>query len=151
MASRHRSREQALQMLYQWDLTKAHPEQVMKAYWGGLSADEDTAAKAEDAFANRLVEGVTGRIRQIDDLIKAHASNWRLERMSAVDRSILRMAVYEMLENTELAPVVINEAIEIGRRFSGRESAGFLNGVLDAIRKSLEEPDPASVGSRPVE
>jgi N utilization substance protein B len=136
-------------MLYQWDLTKAAPEQVIEAYWGGLSAGEGTAAKAEDAFANRLVEGVAGRIQQIDSLIKTHASNWRLERMSAVDRSILRMAVYEMLENTDLAPVVINEAIEIGRRFSARESAGFLNGVLDAIRKSLEEADPAPVGSRP--
>jgi N utilization substance protein B len=151
MASRHRSREQALQMLYQWDVTKADPEQVIEAYWGGLSADEGTRSKVVDAFANRLVEGVARRIEQIDDLIKTHAANWRLERMSAVDRSILRMAVYEMLENTDLAPVVINEAIEIGRRFSARESAGFLNGVLDAIRKSLEEANPAPVGSHPAE
>jgi N utilization substance protein B len=136
-------------MLYQWDLTKAPPEQVIEAYWGGLSADEGASATAEDAFANRLVEGVAGRIQQIDSLIKTHAANWRLERMSTVDRSILRMAVYEMLENTDLAPVVISEAIEIGRRFSARESAGFLNGVLDAIRKSLEEADTAPVGSRP--
>ncbi len=149
MPSRHRSRERALQMLYQWDLTKALPEQVIEAYWGGLSAHEGTKATIEDAFANRLVEGVTSRIQEIDNLIKTHAANWRLERMSTVDRSILRLAVYEMLENTALAPVVINEAIEIGRRFSARESAGFLNGVLDAIRKSLEEADPAPVGSRP--
>jgi len=138
MPARHRSRERALQMLYQWDLTKASPRQVIDAYWDALSEGEPLETATQDAFANSLVEGVTGNIQQIDDLIVSHAANWRLERMSAVDRGILRMAVYEMLENMAMAPVVINEAIEIGRRFSGQESTGFLNGVLDAIRKSLE-------------
>jgi N utilization substance protein B len=104
----------------------------------------------EDPFANRLLEGVAGRIQQIDELIQKHAANWRLERMSTVDRSILRMAVFEMLEDASLAPVVINEAVEIGRRFSAQESAGFLNGVLDAIRKSLDETGSARVLSPPV-
>lgn len=150
MAARHRSRERALQMLYQWDLTKAQPEQVMQAYWGSVSRGEDQKEALEDPFANRLLEGVAGRIQQIDELIKKHAANWRLERMSTVDRSILRMAVFEMLEDASLAPVVINEAVEIGRRFSARESAGFLNGVLDAIRKSLDETGSARVLSPPV-
>ncbi len=150
MAARHRSRERALQMLYQWDLTKAQPEQVIQAYWGSVSRDEDQKEASEDPFANRLLEGVAGRIQQIDELIQKHAANWRLERMSTVDRSILRMAVFEMLEDASLAPVVINEAVEIGRRFSARESAGFLNGVLDAIRKSLDETGSARVFSPPL-
>ena len=149
MAARHRSRERALQMLYQWDLTKAQPEQVIQAYWGSVSRGEEQTEALEDPFANRLLEGVTGRIQQIDALIQEHAANWRLERMSTVDRCILRMAVFEMLEDTRLAPVVINEAIEIGRRFSSQESAGFLNGVLDAIRKSLDETGPTHVIAPP--
>jgi N utilization substance protein B len=145
MPSRHRSRERALQMLYQWDLTKASAEQVIEAYWGGLSSADLQRDVTDDPFANELLRGVVRHIGRIDELIVSHASNWRIDRMSTVDRSILRMAVYEMLEDASIAPVAINEALEIGRRFSGQDSVSFLNGVLDAIRKSLEQSSAAPV------
>jgi N utilization substance protein B len=145
MPSRHRSRERALQMLYQWDLTKASAEQVIEAYWGGLSSADLQRDVTDDPFANELLRGVVRHIGRIDELIVSHASNWRIDRMSTVDRGILRMAVYEMLEDASIAPVAINEALEIGRRFSGQDSVSFLNGVLDAIRKSLEQSSAAPV------
>jgi transcription antitermination protein NusB len=95
-----------------------------------------TAGK-EDDFANALLFGVAGRVGSLDELIRQHADNWKIERMASVDRNILRMAIFEM-EKGETAPaVVINEALELGRRFSGDESARFLNGILDAVRKAL--------------
>lgn len=148
MPSRHRSRECAVQMIYQWDITGTSPEQVMGAYWGNLSKGDDGVAAESDPFANRLLEGVSSEIKEVDELIRKHSAHWRLERMAVVDRSILRMAVYEMLSTPELGPVVINEAIEIGRRFSGQESVPFLNGVLDAVRKSLQ-PNPSGLAKQP--
>ena len=141
MPSRHRSRERALQMIFQWDLSRASAESVIAGYWGSLSKDEDSPAPEPDAFANGLLEGVIERIEAIDALITKHAENWRLDRMSGVDRGILRLATYEMMLDPSLGPVVINEAIEIGRRFSG-DAGPFLNGVLDAVRRSLLEPEP---------
>lgn len=148
MPSRHRSRERALQMIYQWEVSQASAERVVETYWSELS-NETAGDSTEDAFADRVLRGVVENIAKIDGLIQSHADNWRLERMSAVDRGILRMAVYELIEDTTLAPVIINEALEIGGRFSGTESVPFLNGVLDAVRKSLEEEQLAAVGSPP--
>ena len=82
------------------------------------------------------------RTKSLDELIRKHAANWKLERMAAVDRNILRLAVYEMQEGKTAPVVAINEALELGRRFSGEQSARFLNGVLDAIRKTLEGHAP---------
>lgn len=138
MASRHRSRERALQMIFQWEASGDSPQDVASAYWGGLAAEPDEAPLEEDSFASSLLYGVARRTKSLDELIRSHAANWKLERMAAVDRNILRMAVYEMERGETAAPVVINEALELGRRYSGEKSAGFLNGVLDAIRKSLE-------------
>ncbi len=138
MPSRHRSRERALQMIFQWEASGDSPQEVITAYWGGLAAEPDEALPAEDEFASSLLYGVTRSTKTLDDLIRRHASNWKIERMAAVDRNILRLAVYEMERGETAAPVVINEALELGRRYSGEKSAGFLNGVLDAIRKSLE-------------
>ncbi len=148
MASRHRSRERALQMIYQWELSQASADRVVETYWSELSK-ETPGDSLDDPFANRVLRGVVEQVAKIDRLIQSHADNWRLERMSAVDRCILRMAVYELMEDTSLAPVIINEALEVGSRFSGKESVPFLNGVLDAVRKSLEEEKPATVGSQP--
>jgi N utilization substance protein B len=150
MPSRRRSRERALQMIFQWEQSQATPEQVMESYWGGLASEEPGATPPDDPFANRLLEGVARCRESIDELITRHAEHWRIERMSAVDRNILRMAIFELLEKTAAPAVVIDEALEIGRRFSGDESARFLNGVLDAVEKSLQskgpviEPQPAN-------
>jgi transcription antitermination protein NusB len=143
MPSRHRSRERALQMIFQWEASGDEPEQVAAAYWGGLASEPGAEPPKEDPFANSLLFGVCRRSAAIDALIIAHATNWKLERMSAVDRNILRMAIHEMQHGGTAAAVVINEAVELGRRFSGEKSAGFLNGVLDAVRKNLEHADAA--------
>jgi N utilization substance protein B len=138
MASRHESRERALQMLFQWDQTGETPEKILAGYWGGLLAEEDSPGRpAPDEFANQLLRGAVGRATEADQLIRAHAEHWRLERMSAVDRNILRLAVFELLDAQIPAPVVIDEALEIARRFSGEESVQFINGVLDAVYKAL--------------
>jgi N utilization substance protein B len=143
MASRHESRERALQMLFLWDQTRGTPEQVISGFWDGLWSEElppeeRPLRRVIDEFANELLRGAVGRVAESDRLITAHAEHWRLERMASVDRNILRLAVYEMLAGQTPAPVVIDEALEIARRFSGEESVQFINGVLDAIRKSLE-------------
>ena len=139
MASRHESRERALQMLFLWDQSRETPENVIAGYWGGLLSEELPARAVADEFANQLLCGAVGRAAEADRLIVAHAEHWRLERMSAVDRNILRLAVFELLEGQTPAPVVIDEALEIARRFSGDESVQFINGVLDAVWKSLQQ------------
>jgi N utilization substance protein B len=145
MASRHESREAALQMLFLWDQTREPPERVMAGYWGGLMSAEFPRQRAvADEFANQLLCGAIGRLAEADPLIAAHAAHWRLDRMSAVDRNILRLAVYELLERQTPAPVIIDEALELGRRFSGEHAVQFLNGVLDAVRKSLEQQQPVA-------
>ena len=125
-------------MIYQWDLSRAPTDSIISAFWAHFSSDEPGLPTEPDTFANDLVEGVVDRIERIDDLIRAHAENWRLDRMPTIDRGILRLAIYEMMREPSLSPVVINEALEIGRRFS-ENSGPFLNGVLDAIRRTLEE------------
>jgi N utilization substance protein B len=132
--SRRKSRELAMQMLFQGDLGKQTPDQVRATFWFAREeADADTRGFAEDLFRVATV-----RAEEIDELIVAHALNWRLERMPGVDRNVLRLAVAEMLgfKGTPF-PIIINEALEIARRYSAPESVGFLNGVLDALAKEL--------------
>lgn len=138
MASRHESRERALQMLFLWDQTREALEQVIAGFWGGLLSEDPPGRPVPDEFANELLRGAVSRVAEADKLIAAHAEHWRLERMSAVDRNVLRLAVYELLEGKTPVPVVIDEALEIARRFSSEESVQFINGVLDAVRKALQ-------------
>ncbi len=122
-----------MQMLYQWELGGNTPEQV-----GATFFDERKPDAEVESFARELFRGAVDNIERLDPLIRQHAENWRLERMAAVDRSILRVAVYEMLHCPETPPhAVINEALEIARRFSGEGSVEFVNGILDAILKTL--------------
>ena len=138
MRSRHESREAALQMLFLWDQTREPTDKVIAGYWEGLMSEEVSPRRAAvDEIANQILRGAVSRVAEADPLITAHAEHWRLERMSAVDRNILRLGVFELLEGQTPAPVVIDEALEIGRRFSGEESVQFINGVLDAVRKAL--------------
>ena len=123
-----------MQMLFQADVGKQTPDQVGKTFWGSREdVDAETRGFSEDIF-----RVATARNEEIDELIQAHSANWRLSRMPAVDRNLLRMAVGEMLgfKGTPF-PIVINEALEIGRRYSAPESINFLNGMLDAIAHGL--------------
>ena len=134
MGQRRRARECALQMLFQIDVTRASPDEVFPHFWAGQAAPDDT-----HAFAEGLVLGVTRHLRSLDEVVAGSSEHWRIERMAVVDRNVLRMAVYEMLFHRETPPaVVIDEAIEVAKRFGGDESGAFVNGVLDAIRKSVE-------------
>jgi N utilization substance protein B len=135
MGTRRKSRELALQMLFQADLGKQPPEEVRSTFWKGRGE----VTPEVQGFADDLFRVARDRGREIDELIENHAENWRMDRMAAVDRNILRAAVAELLgfPKTPRA-VVINEAIEIAHRFSAPESADFINGVLDSVGKQIE-------------
>jgi transcription antitermination protein NusB len=138
MASRHKAREQALQVLFQWDARKNTASESIDAFYGSLSSEDGEVITKRDAFLELLVNGTVSQIVEIDGQITRHAEHWRLERMPAVDRNILRLAVYELLHTDTPPPVLIDEAIELARRFSGKESVQFVNGVLDAVRRDRD-------------
>jgi transcription antitermination protein NusB len=133
--TRRKSRELAMQMLFQADMGKQTPDQVRATFW---KAGDEAVGPEVQGFAEDLFRVATLHMEKIDELIVANAKNWRLERMPAVDRNLLRMAIGEMIgfKGTPF-PIVINEALEIGRRYSAPESINFLNGVLDAVAHSL--------------
>ena len=135
MGTRRKSRELALQMLFQSDLGQQQADEVRKTFWRGRGeVGPEVQGFAEDIF--RLAQD---RAPEIDQLIEAHAEHWRMDRMAAVDRNILRAAVAELLGfPTTPRAVVINEAIEIARKFSSPESVQFINGVLDSVGRQIE-------------
>lgn len=132
MPARTRSRQRALQILFSWDARRQSVDEAIDQYFSTLYAEEHIG---RDAFAAELVHGAVKNAAEIDARIARHAEHWRVERMPAVDRNILRLAVFEMIREQTPAPVVIDEAIELARKFSGESSAQFVNGVLDAIRR----------------
>ena len=149
--ARHRARLQALQLLFHWDLRRAPGEeeisleQIIRGYYDSLLVSEDSPARPHpDEFALALFRGVVGALQTIDEHITRSAENWRMVRMPAVDRNILRLAVYEMLKTETPPAVAIDEALELARQFSGEESVHFVNGVLDAVRRQLPTPVPRS-------
>ena len=134
---RSRARAAALQMLYQWEVGRASAHEAITTYWPSQDEQRELAEDHRE-FANALVNGTVSRVGEIDRLLAARAQNWRVERMAVIDRLILRLAVYELLAEPETpARVVLNEALELARTFSGDESVAFVNGVLDAVRKDL--------------
>jgi N utilization substance protein B len=136
MGGRRKSRELALQMLFQWDFAKDHMPTVQETFWTLNSEVEEEVRQ----FANRLASGTVAHVEAIDVILASHAEHWRVARMAAVDRNILRLATFELLFESETPrPVVINEALEIARRFSTPESIHFINGILDSIRKTKDE------------
>jgi transcription antitermination protein NusB len=137
--TRHRAREAALQMLYQWEVGRLSMFEVRQTFWShGADAGESLSDDLQ-AFAMELADGVAGAIEQTDPLIAESAEHWRIERMNVMDRLILRLAIYEFLHQPETpAKVIINEALELARTFSGDEAVRFINGILDAVRKQLE-------------
>ncbi len=128
-----------MQLLYQWDVTKQPVENAISTFYDTLYATEEEPERepARDAFMEELAVGTARMAPELDQRISGKAVHWRLERMPAVDRNILRLAVYEMTEQKTPAAVVIDEAIELARQFSGDESVSFINGVLDAVHKEL--------------
>src|SRR5881296_2475409 len=135
MGPRRKAREYALQMLFQWDITHDAVDQIAATFF----QDQEQEAPGIAEFALTLVTGTVEHVEEIDVWIKRHAEHWRLDRMATVDRNLLRLAIFEFLYDKETPKtVVINEAIEIARRFSTQESPQFINGILDSIKKELE-------------
>jgi len=134
MGTRRKSREMTMQMLFQGDLGKQAPEEVRKLFW----ASRDDVDAETRGFAEDLHRVAASRQIEIDAIIEAHSQNWRIERMPVVDRNLLRTAIAEMLAypNTPAA-IVINESLEVARRYAAPESIHFLNGVLDAVARDL--------------
>jgi N utilization substance protein B len=136
MGGRRKGREFAVQMLFQWDLCKEAFENVRGTFWT-LNHDVDQEIQG---FADRLASGAAEQTERIDVLLARHAEHWRVSRMATVDRNILRLATFELLFELQTPQaVVINEALEIARKFSTSESIHFINGILDSIRKEAEE------------
>ena len=136
---RHRGREAAVQMLYQWEVGRASMSDIVQTFW--LHDPPEAASLATDhrAFAQTLATGVADTVGDLDPVIVEAAEHWRIERMNVMDRLILRLAVYEFLhEPATPSRVIINEALELARTFSDENSVRFINGILDAVRRRLE-------------
>lgn len=137
MGTRRKARECALQMLFAADVAKTRGSVLTNNYWSELGEPELDERTRQ--FANNLVIGAMSDLDKIDERIRTRAEHWRIERMAIVDRNILRLAVYEFLFSDTPHTVVINEALEIARRFSSYEATQFINGILDAIKHDLEK------------
>jgi N utilization substance protein B len=133
MTLRRKSREFALQMLFEWDMAHQKPARIMQNFWKLAHAAESTRK-----FADQLFEGAVTEATSSDKLVEKLSENWRLDRIATVDRNILRLAIYELRFGTAPPKVVINEALELAKKFSSADSPAFLNGVLDAAFKKLE-------------
>ena len=138
MAARHRSRKRALQVLFEWDMRRDTIDAAIEHYYETLHSEEVGPRSKPDKFMEELVRGTVARAAEIDKRIEQRSENWRLERMPIVDRNILRLAIHELSLNVIPGPIVIDEALELARQFSGDESVSFINGILDAVlRQSL--------------
>ena len=132
MRNRTKSREYALQMLYQMDIRRAPSSEILEGFWQSHEPLLDIKT-----FANQLFAGTVEHLPEIDPLITTHADNWKLKRMAVIDRNILRLGVFELLYMNDVPPkVCINEAIELAKRFGDVESGKFINGILDAVHKA---------------
>jgi len=136
MPARHRSRQKALQVLFSLDLRHQPVGEAITSFYSGLGSEAEPQVAAEpDEFMETLVRGTSENAEEIDRWIAKKSEHWRLDRMPVVDRNILRMALYEMTKTETPPAVVIDEALELARQFSGDESVAFINGVLDAVRR----------------
>ena len=137
MGVRRRGREYALQMLYAMDLTEYQPDQVFAGFYAIQDLNRDAFY-----YARRLVDGVHGHLDVIDAALQRYAEHWKIHRMAAVDRNLLRLGLFELMFMKEIPfPIVINEALEIVKEFSDQEGAQFLNGILDAARKEYRSEE----------
>lgn len=121
-----------MQMLFQWDMSAQEPQKLEAKFWKTAKASDTTRA-----LANQLFEGAAKGSASADALIVQQAENWRLDRLAVIDRAILRLAIFEMRATDTPPKVVLNEAVELAKKFSSEEAGAFVNGILDAIHKSL--------------
>ena len=135
MAARHRSRRRALQILFEWDMRGESVDRAIAHYYETLYSEESENKPKPDKFMEELVRGTVNEAPEIDKQIEAKSEHWRLQRMPVVDRNILRLAIFELRQNTTPPPVVIDEALELARQFSNDESLKFINGILDAVNR----------------
>jgi N utilization substance protein B len=134
MGRRRKAREETLRILYRLEFDNKPLEETLNQYW-----EDKKTSQATREYSNWLVNGIISHKKKIDTIIQNASEHWRLSRMALIDRNILRMAVFEFLQEENIEPaVIINEAIEIAKAYSGEEAAAFVNGVLDAIRKNLK-------------
>jgi N utilization substance protein B len=144
MGKRTKARECALQMLYQWDITREPMDRVAGLFWQVRSSTDETRAMAE-----RLARGAQGHCEALDQEITRSSDNWRFDRIAAIDKNILRLAVYELLREAGTpSSVVIDEAVELAKRFSEVDSPPFVNGVLDAIKARVRGEPVGEAGAR---
>ena len=139
MPSRHRSRERALQVLFQWDLRKLVADQALDHFYGSLIREDDEidVSLRRDRFMEQLFRDTVSRLEEIDGQIQKHSEHWRLDRMDRVDKSILRMGVFELLFCDDIpSKVAMNEAVDLGKKFGAEESGAFINGILDTISRT---------------
>ena len=123
-----------MQMLFQWDMSRQDPAKLEAKFWRAAKAADNTRA-----FANKLFEGAAKAADELDALIVQHAQNWRLERMAIIDRAVLRLAIYELRIKETPPKVVLNEAVDLAKKFSSEDAGAFVNGILDAVNRSLVE------------
>ena len=123
-----------MQMLFQWDMSRQDPAKLEAKFWRSAKAADTTRA-----FANKLFEGAAKDADELDALIVQHAQNWRLERMAIIDRAVLRLAIYELRIAETPSKVVLNEAVDLAKKFSSEDAGAFVNGILDAVSKTLVE------------
>jgi N utilization substance protein B len=133
MGTRRKARELGVQLLYQHDLAKMDPEEAMSLFWKHFPVDMEVRE-----FCTQLVHGTLDRLAVIDELLSEASENWTLNRMSVVDRNILRLATFELLDRPDIPPSVsLNEAIEIAKKYSTPDAAVFINGVLDRVKRMV--------------
>jgi N utilization substance protein B len=147
MRTRRKAREVALQVLYQLDVVNIHAGEAMDLFWGNFEASEETKE-----FSSHLVQGAWNHRDEIDKLIISCSENWSLGRMSRVDRSILRLAAFELLYCQDIPPkVTLNEAIDLGKTYGSENSGSFINGILDAIYDKMKKDNPEATLAKDAE
>ena len=129
---RAKAREYAMQMLFQSEMSPQDTQKLEAKFWKSAKAADTTRE-----FANALFEGAAKEVAGLDEVIAKHADNWRVERLAAIDRAILRLGIYELRQGETPATIVINESVELAKKFSSEDASAFVNGVLDTVRKSL--------------
>jgi N utilization substance protein B len=140
---RRQARELAAQFLYQFDLAGGAVEDALASFW----QTQNETAEQTRTFSEELIRGTVEHRAEIDERIKKYTEHWELSRIAAVDRNILRLAIFEMLYRDDIPPVVsINEAVDIAKKFSTRESGAFVNGILDRLRADLPRPARTPAG-----
>jgi transcription antitermination protein NusB len=145
MSLRSKSREFAMQMIFQWDSNQQVPAKLEAKFWKSAKAADTTRA-----FANRLLEGTVAEVATLDALITKHAANWKFERLGSIDRAILRLGIYELRFSDTPPKVVLNECVELAKKFSSEDAGSFVNGILDAVHKETAVPtNPSAEPSTP--